>query len=78
MKFVDEYRDRATVETLTAAIRSTVRHPWTIMEICGGQTHALVEGDESIGAARHAHVVAPRGRQPVSYTHLTLPTTHYV
>lgn len=43
MKFVDEYRDRATVETLTAAIRSTVHHPWTIMEICGGQTHAIVK-----------------------------------
>lgn len=43
MKFVDEYRDRATVETLTAAIRSTVRRPWTIMEICGGQTHAIVK-----------------------------------
>ena len=43
MKFVDEYRDRATVETLTAAIRATVRRPWTIMEICGGQTHAIVK-----------------------------------
>jgi hydrogenase expression/formation protein HypD len=43
MKFVDEYRDRATVETLTAAIRSVVRRPWTIMEICGGQTHAIVK-----------------------------------
>jgi hydrogenase expression/formation protein HypD len=43
MKFVDEYRDRATVEAITAAIRTTVRHPWTIMEICGGQTHAIVK-----------------------------------
>lgn len=43
MKFVDEYRDRATVETIVAAIRATVRHPWTIMEICGGQTHAIVK-----------------------------------
>jgi hydrogenase expression/formation protein HypD len=43
MKFVDEYRDRATVEAITATIRATVRHPWTIMEICGGQTHAIVK-----------------------------------
>jgi hydrogenase expression/formation protein HypD len=43
MKFVDEYRDRATVQTLVASIHAAVKHPWTIMEICGGQTHAIVK-----------------------------------
>lgn len=43
MKFVDEYRDRNAVEALTASIRAAVKHPWTIMEICGGQTHAIVK-----------------------------------
>ena len=43
MKFVDEYRDRATVQALVASIQAAVKHPWTIMEICGGQTHAIVK-----------------------------------
>ncbi|RMH35523.1 MAG: hydrogenase formation protein HypD [Nitrospirae bacterium] len=42
MKYVDEYRDARLVRTLARAIRETVQHPWTIMEICGGQTHAIV------------------------------------
>ncbi len=43
MKFVDEYRDAAAVRTLTAAIARTATRPWTLMEICGGQTHAIVK-----------------------------------
>ena len=42
MKYVDEYRDRATAAALADTIRRTVRRPWTIMEVCGGQTHAIV------------------------------------
>lgn len=42
MKFVDEYRDAAGVQRLAEAIRREVTRPWTIMEICGGQTHAIV------------------------------------
>ena len=43
MKFVDEYRDAAPVRTLAAAIARQVTRPWTIMEICGGQTHSIVK-----------------------------------
>jgi hydrogenase expression/formation protein HypD len=43
VKYLDEYRDRAAVEQLAQAIRRTVRHPWTIMEVCGGQTHTIVK-----------------------------------
>jgi len=43
MKYVDEYRDAGTVQKLAAAIARVSRHPWTIMEICGGQTHAIVK-----------------------------------
>ena len=43
MKYVDEYRDAALVHQLAAAIARIARHPWTIMEICGGQTHAIVK-----------------------------------
>jgi hydrogenase expression/formation protein HypD len=42
MKYVDEYRDVAAVRTLAGAIRSAVTQPWKIMEVCGGQTHAIV------------------------------------
>lgn len=37
-----DYRDPATVRRLVAAIAGTVTRPWTLMEICGGQTHAIL------------------------------------
>ncbi len=43
MKFIDEYRDEAAVRSLAAAIARATTRPWTIMEICGGQTHAIVK-----------------------------------
>lgn len=42
MKFVDEYRDPEAAQKYTEAIAKTVTQPWTIMEVCGGQTHAIV------------------------------------
>jgi len=42
MKFVDEYRDAQRVNELAGAIARRVTRPWTIMEVCGGQTHAIV------------------------------------
>ena len=43
MKYVDEYRDAALVRKLADAITRAATRPWTIMEICGGQTHAIVK-----------------------------------
>ncbi|MFH0757268.1 MAG: hydrogenase formation protein HypD [Bacteroidota bacterium] len=43
MKHIDEYRDRHLVGNLTRKIRSELTRPWTIMEICGGQTHAIMK-----------------------------------
>lgn len=43
MKYVDEYRDGALVRQLAAAVARRTTRPWTIMEICGGQTHAIVK-----------------------------------
>lgn len=43
MKYVDEYRDAAIVHKLAATIGRITTRPWTIMEICGGQTHAIVK-----------------------------------
>lgn len=42
MKFVDEYRDPAAARALADAIAREARRPWTIMEVCGGQTHTIV------------------------------------
>src|SRR5438445_12854225 len=43
MKFLDEYRDGDAARTLAAAIARAVTRPWTIMEVCGGQTHSIVK-----------------------------------
>jgi hydrogenase expression/formation protein HypD len=40
---VDEYRDGGAARRLAAAVRRTVTRPHTLMEICGGQTHAIVK-----------------------------------
>lgn len=42
MKYVDEYRDPAQVKALLEEIGKAVTRPWTLMEICGGQTHAFL------------------------------------
>jgi hydrogenase expression/formation protein HypD len=42
MKYIDEYRDADLVRKTAAEIGRTVTRPWTIMEICGGQTHAIM------------------------------------
>ena len=42
MKFIDEFRDADAVRTLLKQIRATVTKSWTIMEVCGGQTHTIL------------------------------------
>jgi hydrogenase expression/formation protein HypD len=43
MKHVDEYRDGTATAALANAIAIAVTRPWTIMEVCGGQTHSIVK-----------------------------------
>ena len=43
MKYLDEYRDPATAERYLNEIKRLTTHEWTIMEVCGGQTHAIVK-----------------------------------
>lgn len=43
MRHVDEYRDPATVRTVLARIAATQTQPWTLMEVCGGQTHSILK-----------------------------------
>jgi len=53
MKYLDEYRDQRLAATLVEQIRRTVTRPWTLMEVCGGQTHSIVKYglDELLPAA---------------------------
>jgi len=43
MKYLTEYRDPEWVDQYLKRIRKRVTRPWTIMEVCGGQTHSLVK-----------------------------------
>jgi hydrogenase expression/formation protein HypD len=43
MKFLKEYRDASHVLKFVEKIRTISSRQWTIMEICGGQTHALLK-----------------------------------
>lgn len=38
----DAFRDAGRVAALAAAIRREATRPWALMEVCGGQTHAIV------------------------------------
>ncbi|MDA8249335.1 MAG: hydrogenase formation protein HypD [Rhodospirillales bacterium] len=42
MKYVDEFRDKAAARRIADAIAAITTGPWTLMEICGGQTHSIV------------------------------------
>lgn len=43
MRYIDEYRDSSKVKAYIDRINNCVSKPWTIMEICGGQTHNFVK-----------------------------------
>jgi hydrogenase expression/formation protein HypD len=43
MKYIDEYRDADKVKQMAEAIHRIVTTPHTLMEICGGQTHAIIK-----------------------------------
>ena len=43
MKYLDEYRDGELTWVLLAEIRQVVTRPWVLMEVCGGQTHAILK-----------------------------------
>jgi hydrogenase expression/formation protein HypD len=43
MKHLDEYRNEADARRLLTAIAGRVTRPWSLMEVCGGQTHTFVK-----------------------------------
>jgi hydrogenase expression/formation protein HypD len=42
VRYVDEFRDGDRAQALLAEIRRRATTPWVIMEVCGGQTHAIL------------------------------------
>ena len=42
MKYVDEFRDPRLARRLATRIRAAASRRWTLMEVCGGQTHSLL------------------------------------
>ncbi|MCG8341386.1 MAG: hydrogenase formation protein HypD [Chlorobiales bacterium] len=42
MKYIDEYRDPDRARRILKKIKDSVTRPWSIMEICGGQTHSII------------------------------------
>ena len=42
MRYLDEFHDPVLAGRLLDEIAATVTQPWAIMEVCGGQTHAIV------------------------------------
>ena len=43
MKYLEEFRDPVLAKKLSGKIQAVTTRPWTIMEICGGQTHSIVK-----------------------------------
>ncbi len=43
MRFVDEYRGEDEARRFAKAISGSTSRPWTLMEMCGGQTHNLIK-----------------------------------
>jgi hydrogenase expression/formation protein HypD len=43
VKYIDEYRDAEAAKRYSDLIHSITTSPWAIMEVCGGQTHAIVK-----------------------------------
>ena len=43
MKYLDEFRNSDLVHNAIARLHRITHHPWVIMEICGGQTHSIMQ-----------------------------------
>jgi len=43
LKYLDEYRDGELAQKIAREVHRVTTRPWNIMEVCGGQTHAIVK-----------------------------------
>ncbi|HEU5210049.1 MAG TPA: hydrogenase formation protein HypD [Longimicrobiales bacterium] len=71
MKYVDEYRDAADAQKMLAAIHQRVTREWTLMEVCGGQTHTLIKFGIDRMLPEQVHIVHGPGC-PVCVTPLEM------
>jgi hydrogenase expression/formation protein HypD len=58
VKYLDEFNDPDLARALLARIDVAVTRPWSIMEVCGGQTHSIIRNgiDQLLpGALRLVH-----------------------
>lgn len=53
MKYVEEFHDPAAAHRLVETIKHRATRRWTIMEVCGGQTHSIIRNgiDQLLGDA---------------------------
>ena len=73
MKFLDEYRDPSAAREYAESIARLVSRPWTLMEVCGGQTHAIV-GDLTRGGLASALVeIAEAVGLPIEIDETSVP-----
>jgi hydrogenase expression/formation protein HypD len=42
VKYLEEFSDPELAKRLVDEIHATVTRPWSIMEVCGGQTHTII------------------------------------
>ncbi|MFC4119867.1 hydrogenase formation protein HypD [Nonomuraea zeae] len=56
MRYLDEYRDPVLARRLVAEIRAAATRRWSVMEVCGGQTHTIVrQGIDELIPVRMVH-----------------------
>jgi len=57
VKHLSEFRDRALARELVAAIRRAATRQWTLMDVCGGQTHGIVRNGLDIVLASQVRFI---------------------
>lgn len=57
MRHLDEYRDPALILRQAEAIRAACTRRWTLMEVCGGQTHAILRHGLDELLANHVELI---------------------
>jgi len=43
VKYIEEYRDAELTSKLIKSLESVLTRDWTLMEVCGGQTHSIIK-----------------------------------
>ena len=41
MQYIEEFRNEKIVKSITEEIKDITTQRWVLMEMCGGQTHAI-------------------------------------